>query len=775
MITSTLGRMATADKLSVQQLKQAVQDGTVPAYIGIPLIQEKMKQAQQATASQAGQAPQQPPIADQILEQANGVSALPSNMPMQYAHGGIIHMATGGYDPMAMARSFTRDDEEPEDMDFLNSLGVDELPETQEPEEEPELQGIQSDAGGISDLTPVSALAYAAPYAATRQADQVTVKQEGEPAQTVRKETARVERPAAARDLERLALAEGEKYKLNPALIKHVMFKETGGLKDKANAVSPAGAMGVMQLMPATAKELGVKDPFDPVQNIEGGVKYLAQMQNKYGDPKLAAIAYNWGPGRTDRWLAQGGDFSKLPKETQGYVKGMAEGGMTDDEDTDGLTVDLNDLDQMAAFDTNQLADVADDGIVSQFKSPPPKKESTVGKILEDTGISGLTNKAKELYYKSREGEKREQMAEEMAPGMLEKLTPEERARRKKNTKQLLENPKNAKVLSQKELADLFEKGYSDLPKQTDQSLLNEADRSLRAQPATSDSNNASAKEPVKELLPPQMSLRTAENDEEIRRSLAAQPEVVKKEAAEKPSDRAGYDELKQYFTKGIAGLEDQKKINAYMALLAGGLGIMGGSSPHAAVNIGQGAQAGIGAYLTGSKDIAAQNAAMMQGRLGLEKYQSLRDIQAEQIKSREAYHAEAEQRRRELAAATDARMREIAKGNLEQKQHLLEEKQFARGEAAKAQAARQIEAMEQHARVNARLAAQTLINKNPTLQFDAAQAQQLQSDLENKAMAGLYNNPAYLAQHKILNPEFKPGQIDMSSDLDSILKKYKR
>ena len=156
MITSTLGRMASADKLSVQQLKQAVQDGTVPAYIGIPLLQEKMKQSQQAQASQAGQAPPQPPIADQIMQQAEGVPALQSNLPAQYAHGGVIHLAGGGYDPMAMARAFTHDEEDPEDMDFLNALGTDQMPETQEPEGELEYQSAEPDAGGIADLTPVN-------------------------------------------------------------------------------------------------------------------------------------------------------------------------------------------------------------------------------------------------------------------------------------------------------------------------------------------------------------------------------------------------------------------------------------------------------------------------------------------------------------------------------------------------------------------------------------------------------------------------------------------
>jgi hypothetical protein len=587
MITSTLGRMASADKLSVQQLKQAVQNGTVPAYIGIPLLQEKLKQSQQAQASQAGQAPPQPPIADQIMQQAEGVPALQSNLPAQYAHGGVIHLASGGYDPMAMARAFTHDEEDPEDIDFLNALGADQMPETQEPEEELETQGIQSDSSGISDLAPVSTLAYAAPFSTTRQADQVTVKQEGEPAQTVRKETARVERPAAARDLERIALLEGEKYKLDPSLIKHVMFKETGGLKDRAGAVSSAGAMGVMQLMPATARELGVKDPFDPVQNIEGGVKYLAKMQRKYDDPKLAAIAYNWGPGRTDRWLAQGGDFAKLPKETQGYIKGMAKGGMTDD-DTDGLTVNLSGDDYSDMPDVVSQADFSDALSIPDYTTEGSdfknilKQKVEVGKQYKP-GIGEITG------YEIVPSTKGHDRAKSQNVGK----TP----------------PKNLPE-----------------PKPV-------------AKPAPA---------PVKEdvLAGP----RSIGDVDAALQYLSEQENAPAKPAEKAKPEDTGYSELKDYYSKGIAGLEEQKKINAYMALLSAGLGIAGGTSPHAMTNIGQGAQAGVQAYMAGNKDVAAQQAAIMQGRLGLEKYQSLRDIQKGQAENLQEYRKTEGERKTEAA-----------------------------------------------------------------------------------------------------------------------------
>ena len=134
--------------------------------------------------------------------------------------------------------------------------------------------------------------------------------------------------PTAGGSHRDIALKAAQEKGATPWLVEHVMKKETGGHKDPARAVSSKGATGVMQLMPGTAREMGVSDITDPQQNIYGGVGYIAKLEKKYGDPKLAAIAYNWGPGNTDKWLKRGGDFSKLPKETRNYVKNLAKGGI---------------------------------------------------------------------------------------------------------------------------------------------------------------------------------------------------------------------------------------------------------------------------------------------------------------------------------------------------------------------------------------------------------------------------------------------------------------
>lgn len=91
-----------------------------------------------------------------------------------------------------------------------------------------------------------------------------------------------------------------EAYNVPLALLKAVGKAESNF---NANAVSPAGAQGVMQLMPATAQSLGVNDPFDARSNIMGGAKYIAEKLNQYnGDIELALAAYNAGSGNVSKY-----------------------------------------------------------------------------------------------------------------------------------------------------------------------------------------------------------------------------------------------------------------------------------------------------------------------------------------------------------------------------------------------------------------------------------------------------------------------------------------
>ncbi|MEM1130280.1 MAG: lytic transglycosylase domain-containing protein [Pseudomonadota bacterium] len=82
-------------------------------------------------------------------------------------------------------------------------------------------------------------------------------------------------------------------------------------------AISPAGALGIAQFMPGTAKLRGLVDPFNPAEALRASADYLAELRKAYGNLGLAAAAYNGGEGRIDRYVAKG---SRLPQETRTYV-----------------------------------------------------------------------------------------------------------------------------------------------------------------------------------------------------------------------------------------------------------------------------------------------------------------------------------------------------------------------------------------------------------------------------------------------------------------------
>jgi soluble lytic murein transglycosylase-like protein len=113
-------------------------------------------------------------------------------------------------------------------------------------------------------------------------------------------------------------VAEARRHAIDPGLVLAVIHVES---RYGAYAVSPVGAMGLMQILPSTGEELAAKEGvvwrgpqtlFDPVVNVRLGVAYLKELANRYGNTAMALAAYNWGPGRIDRRLRRGTPVPKV-------------------------------------------------------------------------------------------------------------------------------------------------------------------------------------------------------------------------------------------------------------------------------------------------------------------------------------------------------------------------------------------------------------------------------------------------------------------------------
>lgn len=179
-------------------------------------------------------------------------------------------------------------------------------------------------------------------------------------------------------------------YKLPSGLLNGVVRTESGF---NPNAVSQVGAQGLMQLMPPTARELGVTNAFDPQQNLNGGAKYLSQLLSRYkGDQNLALTAYNWGMGNVDAYqkTGKGAKGQPIPAEARQYAAKVL-GGMGGSGGSGGGGTLTNDdvVNHLAQLAINSKADQPqqNDDVVNQLVALARNAKPQLGAVEQSKTV----------------------------------------------------------------------------------------------------------------------------------------------------------------------------------------------------------------------------------------------------------------------------------------------------------------------------------------------------------------------------------------------------
>lgn len=524
-------------------------NSVVPQFLALAEIQRRQRL----------QVPQTQPVrstvADDVLQQANpvpqmmpqGVPTLPSGMGQQsFAGGGIVAFAEGG----------EADDDEDELLDK-------------------EEKGMMSLLAGLKQRF-MNPLARLEGMPASGTARRAMAESAGEPTEK-----------RGSHKYEDLVLSKAKAVNNDPnflSLARHVLYKETGNLENPESAVSRAGARGIMQLMPATAKMLGV-NPDIPEENALGGVTYLNQLYKKYdGNPVLTAAAYNAGPGRVDRILKSGQGLTALPRETRGYIAGLAGGGVV-------------------AFAGDEGSKVEEDNPYLERSRGLYEGVRRLGRELTDPSNYDLLDMYQRYigqpFARSAERFVNEPVEEQAARFRRASMTPE----------------KTPAV------------GYA--PTSTT--------------PPTAKTEPTKSSLPPMRAKSSQADVRKEDN----RQAEEAEKRAVKKKEDEKPADTnvaastaaSMAPEEKDPFAAYLARQEEARQAlkkgaeeDKYMAILQAGLGMLGGTSPYAMANIGAGALQGVKGYGESKRARAAEALALDKAELGALRARELSDIKKAQM-----------------------------------------------------------------------------------------------------------------------------------------------
>lgn len=585
MIGSSLNQMVTAEKMSVDQLRQSIENGTVEAYIGIPLLQSKLKDQKQAQAMQ--QPVESPPIAQEIMSQAAGVSQLQSNLPTeQYRDGGIVSLAEGG------------------DEFFLGE--DDPLLASQEEEEYTNaLSGLFNAAQGIAGMRNLPTKAMSAYENVTPDVERETLRAQSIPQQEPQQAPQQMTSQAPQRQMTSQAPQSGindlisaaaERNSVPSDLLMNIAGAESSGRSDAANPRS--SAKGVFQFIDSTWEGLGGTpgNQFDPQENVELGARFTRQnaerLKQELGrDPTYAETyaAHYFGPG-----------VSSMLKNA---------------DPSDPIEVGL------ATFTNSR-------GVDQILRANPNLQGKTVGEVM-----SSLTAKAGDgIVQLAGGGPVRFNEGDVVEGQKSTAATPLGRYFDERYTPIDIYGAGPAPEFSLDGLGDFYKNlgntasetmsatPIGNLLPQTDEERAKNQKAVIERENTFVPTFKAPPKEPPKPKAEPEKKT-PAPTDKKTTNEITKilnKPEP----AGEKTADF--YDLFLQDYMNSKSDKERQKKMDAYTALATAGFAAAAGSSPNALQNISQGALAGMGQYAGSQKTRAAEGLAEQKNLLSAQRYREL-------------------------------------------------------------------------------------------------------------------------------------------------------
>jgi hypothetical protein len=571
MIGSLMSRMADAEKLSVAQLQKAVQNGVIPAYVGVPLLQDKMKQ-QKAAANPPQQA--QPPIAQQVMAEASqqGIDSAPSNLPTEMAGGGIVAFDDGG---------LANEQDEDEEYGGMNEQDSALLAKY--------MAGITADSDfelddADNEGMPEGIMAVMSRGKGTENRG-VGINPEAK----------------GGIGIKDVIAAKAAENKLPPELLNKIAGIESGY---KASAANPnSSAKGLFQFTDSTWKGMGGKkgEQFDPEKNAELGAKFIRQ--NAEGLKGALGRNPTYGEVYASHFFG---------------LKGAK---------------DLLNMDPKTPMDEAVSAQV--------LKANPQLRDKTVGQVM-----AGLNNKMGDgIVALAQGGEVKrfglpnstDQLVEEepesaMGAFFKKGIIPEFGTKSEKDKKFAEDYIKGLKLKEQQQKAltapDMNLPFYQAV-KPSERQLVEDKRKAILngniPAPAAPAKPQFNVEPSLQEMGPTREELGAGPADmrsEDTKAQDAIDAKIKEAEAAGRGGD--DITSLREMLTERSKSLKNQKGIDNYMALLQAGLGMMGGTSPYAMANIGQGASKGITHLADARKSQISEENALLSGRLGLSRAQLL-------------------------------------------------------------------------------------------------------------------------------------------------------